>query len=155
MKDIQREVKALELAMEVATDIQDKSYAYAVTRIQEAILGNSSSSEEVTGDGNWYAFFDVRGVTQKCLRLVNTRGHEAVYLLPISTKIPYIKEFVAAFSSGNEKVRGTWQVNMPDSGAAYLRHSAAEIPLGAISKGTVERRILTELSVYLAYCGRL
>lgn len=38
MKNINNEVKALEVALEVATDIQGKSYAYAVTRIQQALL---------------------------------------------------------------------------------------------------------------------
>jgi hypothetical protein len=41
MKDIQREVKALELAMEIATDVSGKPYAYTVARIQEALLGRS------------------------------------------------------------------------------------------------------------------
>lgn len=40
MKDIKKEVDALEVAMQVATDIKDKPYAYVVARIQEAILGN-------------------------------------------------------------------------------------------------------------------
>lgn len=38
MKDINNEVKALEIALEVATNIQGQSYAYAVTRIQQALL---------------------------------------------------------------------------------------------------------------------
>ncbi len=41
MKNIERNANALKVAMEVATDLSansDKGYAYAVTRIQEAIL---------------------------------------------------------------------------------------------------------------------
>lgn len=155
MKDIQREVKALEVAMQVATDIQDKSYAYAVTRIQEALLGNIPSEVPRIGTGDWL------------IRMVNTcpgiglvietpLGEANCYRLPVSSSLTNVTEFIEAFSSDNEDVRGTWQVSMPhpNGGAVYLEYGKISIPLGAIPKGTVERRIIDSLSKYLAYCGR-
>lgn len=47
MKDINKEVKALEVALEVATDIQGKSYAYAVTRIQQALLSEAVTETDI------------------------------------------------------------------------------------------------------------
>lgn len=150
MKDIQREVKALELAMEVATDIQDKSYAYAVARIQEAILGGIvvEIDSEPQGDGYWHAAYMLIN-SGKALTLSTPEGVIVNYKLPSVASIALLEAFTGSFRKEIRSVPNTWRIFMPDSGAVYLRRGTDEIPMGAIRKGTLERGILDELKTYL------
>lgn len=148
MKDIQREVKALEVAMQVATDIQDKPYAYAVARIQEALLGNTEIVEQHKADGHWYIHWFPTGQTRGIF-MVTPEGDIQCYLLPISASPILVKKFLADFNTRDYRIQTQWRVFTPDSGAVYLRHGVDEIPLGAMEVGSLPRKILVQLQCYL------
>ncbi len=145
MKDIQREVKALEVAMEVATDIQDKPYAYVVARIQEAILGVNAVEERVE---SWKVAEADTGTT-KTLQVSTPQGHTYEFRLPSATNMTTVIRFVEDFSCGDRNITKCWQIVMPDSGAVYLRTNALEIPLGVITRDSEARAVLVRLAHYL------
>lgn len=155
MKNIQREANALDKAMAIASDIKDKPYSYVVARIQEAILGKDLP-EELVGDGDWHAAMlgIHREDNRASLFLTNPRGESGSYILPVAAKTAWVTEFITAITDPREKIRGEWWVAILESGAVYLRSDVLEIPLGAISRGTVELRILSELHSYLEHCRR-
>lgn len=151
MKDIQREVKALEVAMQVATDIQDKSYAYAVARIQEAILENHPTELGLknTRDGRWRVFLQDPYSSCFGLVIVSPVGNQGHFLLPNYSNKTTTRTFVENFSSEDFQIHKSWKVVMPDSGAVYFRSGVDEIPLGVIPRDTAERRIISQFATYI------
>ena len=156
MKDIQRDVKALEVAMEVATDIQDKPYAYAVARIQEAILGvNVVESitfprEEPSGEFfGWIAKLGPNLHTSKSLTIIHPGGHHCSYNVPFETSDEVIQEFLSSFNSGYNKLRKSWHLVLSSTSAWYLRKGSSEIPLGVVSRSTMGEITLLSLQKHL------
>lgn len=156
MKDIQREVKALEVAMEVATDIQDKPYAYAVARIQEAILGvNVVESitfprEEPADDFfAWAASFGPNLQTSKSLSIKHPEGHFCLYNVPFETSDDVIEEVLKCFNSNNPMVRKTLSLSCSSTSAWYLRQGSLEVPLGVVFRSTVGELLLLDLQSHL------
>lgn len=138
--------------MEVATDIQDKPYAYTVARIQEALLGMNLVEVEGKGkwDGKWYVHHLELKTSHISMLILGTPGGEtSCYRLPAAAPSILVKAFEEWFRPENDTLPNQWRVFMPESGAVYLRCGTAEIPLGAVSSGSLERRILNELKAYL------
>lgn len=157
MKDIQREVKALEVAMEVATDIQDKPYAYVVARIQEALLDKDPHVELLTTAileqpedfFGWIVKLGPNLMGDKSLTIVHPEGHHCSYNVPIETSDDVIQEFLSGFNSDFLKLRKAWSLIRSSTSAWYLRKGSSEIPLGVVHRSTVGELTLLDLQGHL------
>jgi len=154
VKDIQNEVKALELAMQVATDIQDKPYAYSVARIQEALLGRSVAEAVPVGSsppaslGDWVLSLSPHKVSP-LLTITTPKGAIVNYSISPGTS-GMCRGLVDAFNKKDYLQMASWHVFIPTIGYASLRYECVEIFLGLLPESSQQRAIILQLKDYLS-----
>lgn len=153
MKDIQNEVKALEVALQLATDIQGKPYAYAVARIQQTLLGMTPTIDPLEpppepGDGHWHVSL-VNLFDWWEIHFTKPLGDKGFLRLPTHADLVMAREFIESFNSTNRLVKKQWNAIFLDCGMVYLRNSYAEVPLGAYAKDSEQYKMLLELKHYI------
>lgn len=158
MKDIQDEVNALELAMQVATDIKDKPYAYAVVRIQEALLSKGTDVVKATPVETKDAFVTVlpRSPGWKLsIGRDNTRGVTFDVTSPSGCYCAYqvdggLENLQAIIDSFNDGllIRNVHLVNM-EGPKWYFRDFSNEISIKSVHASTLGEKNLIELKQYI------
>lgn len=156
MKDIKKEVDALEVAMQVATDIKDKPYAYAVARIQEAILGNSSVEEvrhKPLKSSEWSASITA-GLENSSRIWISKEGLLTSSLLVRDTELDVVKQFcidlLSLEKTGKSKMR--WSIGRDGYSVSLAYSHGATLPEGhatLIAESKHAYKTIDALSVFL------